>query len=98
MNIVLHAQLIALLANYVLQFGNEMLLTSFYASSLLSVLAIVNLEDKIEGGIKNLVLRCVAKVSSWNGPGKQLNKFTENVLIHNFVNKMDFKLPLPIFC
>jgi len=63
MNILLHAQFIALLANFVFQFGNEMLLTSFYASSLISVIAIVNLEDKIEGGIKNLVLRCITKVS-----------------------------------
>ena len=62
MNILLHAQLAALLANFVFQFGNEMLLTSFYASSLLSVLAIVNMEEKIEGNIKNLILRCLTKV------------------------------------
>ena len=62
MNIVLHAQLIALLTNYVFQFGNEMLLTSFYASSLLSVLVIVKMEEKIEGSVKNLIARCLIKV------------------------------------
>ena len=39
-----------------------MLLTSFYASSLLSVIIIVRFESKIEGRIRNLILRCLFKV------------------------------------
>ena len=62
LNIVLHAQLLALVTNYVFQFGNEMLLTSFYASSLLTVIAIVHFESKIEGTVQNLVARCLVKV------------------------------------
>jgi len=62
MNILLHAQLIALLANFVFQFGNEMLLTSFYASSLLSIIIIVKLENKIEPYVKNIIARCLIKV------------------------------------
>nr|CAB3239890.1 probable C-mannosyltransferase DPY19L1 [Phallusia mammillata] len=64
-NIVLHAQLIALLANFVFQFGNEMLLTSFYASSLLSIILIVKMEKSIESNIKNLIGRCLVKGTIW---------------------------------
>ncbi|XP_076806405.1 protein C-mannosyl-transferase DPY19L1-like [Clavelina lepadiformis] len=65
LNIVIHAQLIALLANFVFQFGNEMLLTSFYASSLLSIMLIVKLESKIEGSIRNLIAKCLVKGIVW---------------------------------
>jgi len=64
-NILLDAQLLALVANFVFQCGNKMLLTSFYASSLLSVIIIVRFESKIEGRIRNLILRCLFKTISW---------------------------------
>jgi len=63
--IVLHAQMIALILNFIFQCGNEMLLTSFYASSLLAVFIIVHQEDRIESKIKNIVARCIVKVGLW---------------------------------
>ncbi|XP_002131981.2 protein C-mannosyl-transferase DPY19L1 [Ciona intestinalis] len=63
--ILIHAQIIALLANFVFQFGNKMLLTSFYASSLIAIYAIVKFERKIDGSVKNLILRCLVKGFAW---------------------------------
>jgi len=65
MNILLHGQLAALLANFVFQCGNEMLLTSFYASSLLAVFIVVKLEGKIEPVVRNLIARCLVKGLLW---------------------------------
>ena len=39
MGLIVKAQAVALAINYVLQCGNSMLLTSFFASSLLSVIS-----------------------------------------------------------
>lgn len=60
--LLLYAQISALLANFVLQFGNEMLLTSFYASSLITILAIILLEPKIEAIIKNFFVKIIFRV------------------------------------
>ncbi|XP_071152611.1 protein C-mannosyl-transferase DPY19L1-like [Mytilus edulis] len=46
--VILYGLLIGLLVSYLALFGNEMLLTSFFASCLLTVLIIVNLEPVIE--------------------------------------------------
>lgn len=65
MKILLHAQIGALGANFIFQFGNEMLLTSFFAASLLVILAVVMLEDKIDPLLKNFFLRVFVKVLIW---------------------------------
>jgi len=65
MNILLHGQIFALLANFAFQCGNEMLLTSFYASSLLAVFIVVKLEGKIEPAVRNLIARCLVKGFLW---------------------------------
>lgn len=39
---VLECQLIAFVINYIAQFGNEMLITSFYASSLITVVILLS--------------------------------------------------------
>ncbi|XP_052093722.1 probable C-mannosyltransferase DPY19L1 [Mytilus californianus] len=46
--VILYGQLIGLLVSYLALFGNEMLLTSFFASCLLTVLIIVYLEPVLE--------------------------------------------------
>lgn len=65
MKLLLYAQLAALGANFVFQFGNEMLLTSFYASSLLVILGIVLLEPRIESVIRNFFGKVIVKGLAW---------------------------------
>lgn len=62
MNLLLHAQIAALAGNFVFQFGNEMLLTSFYAASILVILAVVTMEQRIDRILRNFFLRVFIKV------------------------------------
>lgn len=62
MKLFIYAHTASLLSNFVFQFGNEMLLTSFFASSLIVMFVIVFLEDVIESKIGNLIVRCLIKV------------------------------------
>jgi len=48
MGLIVKGQTVALAINYVLQCGNSMLLTSFFASSLLSVTILLHLDSKFE--------------------------------------------------
>lgn len=65
MKILLHAQIAALAANFVFQFGNEMLLTSFYAASILVILAVVTMEQRIDRILRNFFVRVFTKVMVW---------------------------------
>ncbi|XP_039251491.2 protein C-mannosyl-transferase DPY19L1-like [Styela clava] len=63
--ILLYAQIAALGGNFVFQFGNEMLLTSFYASSLVAILCIVLLESRIEKVVQNFFAKVIVKGLTW---------------------------------
>uniref|UniRef100_H2ZHL2 C-mannosyltransferase DPY19L1 n=1 Tax=Ciona savignyi TaxID=51511 RepID=H2ZHL2_CIOSA len=65
MMILIHAQIIALLANFVFQFGNEMLLTSFYASSLVAIFVIVKLERAIDSRKRIIYILYAIQVLTW---------------------------------
>ena len=55
MRLVVEVQIISFLINYVMQFGNEMLVTSFYASSLLTVR--INICKQLKGVHLNTVIQ-----------------------------------------
>ena len=54
--LVLECQLISFVINYIAQFGNEMLITSFYASSLITIAMLLSAEHVFES-IQTLALR-----------------------------------------
>ncbi|XP_033914291.2 probable C-mannosyltransferase DPY19L1 [Acipenser ruthenus] len=62
---LLYVHMISLLVCFVLMFGNAMLLTSFYASSLVTIWGIIENRTQISQFCKTAVLTCVAQGVGW---------------------------------
>ncbi|XP_041100784.1 probable C-mannosyltransferase DPY19L1 [Polyodon spathula] len=62
---LLYVHMMSLLVCFVLMFGNGMLLTSFYASSLVTIWVIIAIRTQISQFCKTAVLTCVAQGVGW---------------------------------
>nr|XP_014349718.1 PREDICTED: probable C-mannosyltransferase DPY19L1 isoform X2 [Latimeria chalumnae] len=62
---ILYAHMISLLVCFVLMFGNAMLLTSFYASSLLTIWGVLTYRQKLLAFCKNEIVAWVVQGFAW---------------------------------
>ncbi|XP_008322378.1 dpy-19-like 1, like [Cynoglossus semilaevis] len=80
MQSILVTHMITLGVCFILMFGNAMLLTSFYASSLISIWAIVALRDQFARLFKPGIVMWVMQVVAWVGSTVLLKIMLSNVL------------------
>ncbi|XP_074509068.1 dpy-19-like 1, like [Sebastes fasciatus] len=80
MQSILVTHMITLGVCFVLMFGNSMLLTSFYASSLISIWAIIALRDRFAQVFKPGVVTWVMQVLAWVGSTVLLKFMLSTVL------------------